>query len=120
VGEGYVNLSHRTKALELIPTFLVPDKKKPSVLFTTWLSAFSGPVLLPVIPKLFQIAFLYAQPFLINHAIDLAAKPQGLPYNNIGYGLIGAYALVYTGVAVSIYHIVFYPANKPEGLHRSI
>jgi ATP-binding cassette, subfamily C (CFTR/MRP), member 1 len=53
------------------------------------------------IPKLFQIGFTYTQPFLISAAIRLASLPQGQPYDNIGYGLIGAYAIVYTGIAVS-------------------
>ena len=52
------------------------------------------------IPKLLLIGFLYAQPLLINRAIELASLPEQQPFNNIGYGLIGAYALVYIGIAV--------------------
>lgn len=69
----------------------IPDKTAPNALFSTWLEAFSGPLMSPVIPKLFQIGFTYAQPSLITAAIDLAARPNGQPYNNDGYGLIGAY-----------------------------
>lgn len=54
-----------------------------------------------VIPKLFEVAFTYAQPFLINAAIKLAVQPNDTEHNNTGYGLIGAYAIVYTGLAVS-------------------
>lgn len=79
----------------------IPDKTAPNALFSTWLEAFSGPLMSPVIPKLFQIGFTYAQPSLITAAIDLAARPNGQPYNNDGYGLIGAYFLVYTGIAVA-------------------
>jgi hypothetical protein len=54
------------------------------------------------IPKLFEIGFTYSQPFLVNAAIKLASQPQMQPYDNTGYGLIGAYAIVYTGIAVSV------------------
>lgn len=79
----------------------IPDKTAPNALFSTWLGAFSGPLMSPVFPKLFQIGFTYAQPFLITAAIDLAARPNGQPYNNNGYGLIGAYFIVYTGIAIA-------------------
>ncbi|OHW98638.1 ABC multidrug transporter [Colletotrichum incanum] len=79
----------------------VSDKTAPGALFNTWLRTFAGPVSAAIIPKLFQIAFNYAQPFLIDEAIRLASQPQTQPYNNRGFGLIGAYALVYTGIAVS-------------------
>lgn len=46
-------------------------------------------------------AFLYAQPFLVTAGINLAAYPKVQPYNNYGYGLIGAYFMVYVGIAVS-------------------
>ncbi|KAF6834099.1 ABC multidrug transporter [Colletotrichum musicola] len=77
----------------------VPDKTVPGALFSTWLRVFSRPLCAAVIPKLFQIGFNYAQPFLIQEAILLAALPQTQEYNNRGFGLIGAYVLVYTGIA---------------------
>ncbi|CCF44599.1 ABC transporter [Colletotrichum higginsianum] len=79
----------------------VPNKTVPGALFSTWLRAFAGPVSAAIVPKLFQIAFNYAQPFLIDEAIRLASQPQVQPFNNRGFGLIGAYAIVYTGIAVS-------------------
>ncbi|OHE98019.1 ABC transporter [Colletotrichum orchidophilum] len=79
----------------------VPDKTVPGALCSTWLRAFAGPISVAIVPKLFQIAFNYAQPFLIDEAIRLASQPQQQLYNNRGFGLIGAYVLVYTGIAVS-------------------
>ncbi|KAK1634372.1 ABC transporter [Colletotrichum phormii] len=79
----------------------VPDKTVPGALSNTWLRAFAGPLSTAIVPKLFQIAFNYAQPFLIDEAIRLASQPQQQPYNNRGFGLIGAYVIVYIGIAVS-------------------
>jgi hypothetical protein len=52
-------------------------------------------------PRLLQIGFTYSQPYMIKKAVELAVLPQEQPYNNWAYGLIGAFAIVYTGVAVS-------------------
>lgn len=84
--------------------FAVPNKATPGALFNTWCAAFPGPLMLPIIPRLFQIGFTYAQPFLVTEAIALANTPQQQPFTNIGYGLIGAYILVYFGIAVSFIH----------------
>ncbi|KAI8314010.1 ABC transporter atnG [Colletotrichum sp. SAR11_59] len=73
----------------------------PGALFNTWLRVFAGPMSAAVVPKLFQIGFNYAQPLLIQQAIELAGLPQTGEYRNRGFGLIGAYVLVYTGIAVS-------------------
>ncbi|KAH7030673.1 ABC transporter [Microdochium trichocladiopsis] len=79
----------------------VPNKKAPMALFSTWLKTFIRPVLSPVLFKLMNSAFSYSQPFLVTAGINLAAYPQTQPYNNYGYGLIGAYFLVYVGLAVT-------------------
>ncbi|KAL0941776.1 ABC multidrug transporter [Colletotrichum truncatum] len=79
----------------------VPDKTVPGALFSTWLRVFAGPMSAPIIPRLFLIGFNYAQPLLIQQAIGLAGLPQTRENNNRGFGLIGAYVLVYTGIAVS-------------------
>ncbi|KAK1850744.1 ABC multidrug transporter [Colletotrichum chrysophilum] len=81
----------------------VPDKTRPGALFSTWLRVFAGPMSAAVVPKLFQISFNYAQPLLIQQAIELAGLPQTREYRNRGFGLIGAYVLVYTGIAVSLF-----------------
>jgi hypothetical protein len=79
----------------------VADEKAPNALLGAWFGAFRVPVLLPAFARIFMAGFTFAQPFLVTAAIELAALPQELPYNNLGYGLIGAFVLVYGGIAVS-------------------
>ena len=59
------------------------------------------PILAVVAPRVALIAFNYCQPFLINRAISYTAEPATHLTNDIGYGLIGAFAIVYIGIAVS-------------------
>lgn len=47
------------------------------------------------------MAFNFCQPFLINRAVTYAEQSPSAQTMNIGYGLIGAYVLVYVGIAVS-------------------
>lgn len=47
------------------------------------------------------VALNLTQALLINAVLDYMKKPETADQNSIGYGLIGAYALVYTGSAVS-------------------
>ncbi|KAH8891756.1 ABC transporter [Thozetella sp. PMI_491] len=64
--------------------------------FKTFFPDFS----LATIPCLFYAAFGLAQPYLINSMITYVTFHKSLP-ENYGYGLIGAYALCYIGIALS-------------------
>lgn len=46
-------------------------------------------------------AFTFAQPFLINATLNFVDQQEGRQ-NDYGKGLIGAWALVYLGLAVSV------------------
>ncbi|KAI9726756.1 MAG: hypothetical protein M1828_000612 [Chrysothrix sp. TS-e1954] len=54
-----------------------------------------------ILPRLACVGFTFAQPFLIEQALDLVNTP-GPKTNNAAYGMIGAYAIVYIGIAVSL------------------
>lgn len=79
----------------------MPDKAAPGALLVAWVQVFWVAMCAPIIPKLFQSAFVYSQPFLIKAAIGLATQPVEPFYQNVGYGLIGAYTIVFAGEAVS-------------------
>ncbi|KAK6000323.1 hypothetical protein QM012_003955 [Aureobasidium pullulans] len=51
--------------------------------------------------RLVLVGFTFAQPFLFTRAIDYLSQQYHDPDRNIGYGLIGATFIVYTGIAIS-------------------
>ncbi|KAG9862345.1 putative ABC transporter, partial [Aureobasidium melanogenum] len=55
--------------------------------------------------RLTLIGFTFAQPFLFTRAIDYLRQESHEPDNNIGYGLIGATFVIYTGIAQQISRI---------------
>ncbi|KAK8047506.1 P-loop containing nucleoside triphosphate hydrolase protein [Apiospora saccharicola] len=57
----------------------------------------------PIFPYLIVVASQLAQPYLIRTILDYLGKPyDGTEYqNNIGYGLIAAYGLIYICIAVA-------------------
>ncbi len=72
------------------------------------LSAFFWPYLLPLLPQLAFIAFQYSQSFLLQALITSLNQPEGELSKNKGYGLIGACALIYLGLAVSTSYFSYY------------
>ncbi|RFU76786.1 multidrug resistance-related [Trichoderma arundinaceum] len=53
-----------------------------------------------VIPRLATVALTIAQPFLVAQAQRFLAMPKNEHSDNIGYGLIGAFAFVFIGSAI--------------------
>ncbi|KAF2267153.1 hypothetical protein CC78DRAFT_566318 [Lojkania enalia] len=76
-------------------------RKSPNSLFGVTLKRLKWPVLAVIPPRASLIAFNFCQPFLINRAISYSQQPVTNQTANIGYGLIGAYVLVYVGIAIS-------------------
>jgi hypothetical protein len=69
----------------------------PKVLFRfLWWS-----LVVPMFPRIFLIAFTFCQPLLLKRLLNYLGSPDGKQALEIGYGLIGAYGIVYLGIAVS-------------------
>lgn len=62
-------------------------------------STLKWPLLGVVFPRLLQLAFIICQPLVLNRFLEFLEQPdESIDH---GYGLIGAYGLVYLGIALS-------------------
>ncbi|EMD95327.1 hypothetical protein COCHEDRAFT_112393 [Bipolaris maydis C5] len=77
------------------------EKPSPNALFTTTVGRLKWSILAVVPPRLCLIGFNFCQPFLINRAVKFSQETSNPQQRNIGYGLIGAYIIVFVGIAVS-------------------
>ncbi|KAH8653666.1 hypothetical protein BX600DRAFT_84245 [Xylariales sp. PMI_506] len=64
-------------------------------------SALKLELLAPAAARIVLIGFNFSQPFLITAAINYVANPTQDTSQNNGYGLIGASAIIYLGIALS-------------------
>lgn len=79
----------------------VRTTKRPS-LFGVILWSLIRPFL-EIVPPLVAVTCLeFAQPFLVHRTLDWYSAPTNEETSDIGYGLLGAYILVYIGLAVSV------------------
>jgi hypothetical protein len=77
----------------------------------------------PFIPRLAYIGFTFAQPFLVHRATEYMSEPAGPNIYKIGGGLIGAYAIVYVGIAVRVPAVFPYfgaPVYADEKISRHL
>jgi ABC-type multidrug transport system fused ATPase/permease subunit len=75
-------------------------KKDKFVLAKALARTLKVPLLLPIAPRLALLGFTFSQPFFIETLLTYLAKPTLDP--NVGYGLIGASFLIYSGIATSM------------------
>ncbi|KIM98582.1 hypothetical protein OIDMADRAFT_181890 [Oidiodendron maius Zn] len=75
------------------------------------------PLLLPIPPRLALLGFTFCQPFFIAKLLDQLSKPE--VDANVGYGLIGASILIYSGIAIST-AICWYFHHRMRTMARSI
>ncbi|KAL4991624.1 P-loop containing nucleoside triphosphate hydrolase protein [Aspergillus falconensis] len=94
------HLDSRRVARKLQRTWAqVYHKSDRHALLRSCLRAYRSPFLAAVLPRLAMMGFTFCQPFLVNATVSWVGKPDAPP--DSGKALIGAYALVYMGLAVS-------------------
>ncbi len=84
----------------MLTAFLLGNKSQKHSLFLATFLAFGWQFVLITIPKLTLVGFNIAQPFLVQATLLFVQGGTAEPVY-YGYGLIGAYLLVYLGIAVS-------------------
>lgn len=67
-------------------------------LVKTLIRTLLGPLLIPVIPRLALLAFTFCQPLFIEKMLNYLSSSE--LDANLGYGLIGASILIYSGIAI--------------------
>ncbi|KAL9610623.1 MAG: hypothetical protein Q9167_004697 [Letrouitia subvulpina] len=55
----------------------------------------------PILSRLILIAFTICQPLMVRRFLDYLLDPDEIEDQNVGYGMIGAYFVVYFGMAIS-------------------
>ncbi|KAI1419772.1 P-loop containing nucleoside triphosphate hydrolase protein [Xylaria sp. FL1777] len=95
-------LDSRMLAKDLSAAWENCNQKKRHALALAAVLTFRWEVFLIVFPKLAYVALSLSQPFLIQEAVGFVQNTQPEKNNNVGYGLIGGFALVYTGLAVTM------------------
>lgn len=69
-------------------------------MFFVSLSVLKWPLLAAIPPRACLIALTFCQPLMINRTLILSVEDVTSQTTAFGHGLIGAYILVYIGIAV--------------------
>lgn len=77
------------------------DHKRKYALLIAMVTAFKREILAAVAPRLCLVGLNIAQPFMIGQAVTFL-ETKSANSNNTGYGLLGAFALVFISTAVSL------------------
>lgn len=81
-------------------TFRPENQNGKSSLIGVVFKTFKWSILAVIPPRLCMIGLTFCQPLLLHKAMELSAEEVSTESTHIGYGLIGAYVLVYVGMAV--------------------
>lgn len=80
--------------------------------------AYYRPLLSAIVPRILLVGFTFCQPFLLSATIKWMSSPTTAKGQQYGHALVGAYALVYTGLAVST-AIYYRQASRLAAVVRS-
>jgi hypothetical protein len=78
----------------------IDQQTKKQSLFSQLVTRFSQACLLPIIPRVWLLAFTLAQPFLIYTSVNYISTPRGERNEDAGKLLIFAYILTFIGYSV--------------------
>ncbi|PWY81946.1 P-loop containing nucleoside triphosphate hydrolase protein [Aspergillus heteromorphus CBS 117.55] len=78
------------------------DRKSPNALLSTCFKAFKWQISAGIPPRVMLAALNICQPLLLERSLSFTESAVNKDTDNIGYGLIGAYILVYIGLAVTM------------------
>lgn len=76
--------------------------KTPNTLHIETFKAVKRPLLAAIPARACVVAFNFCQPVLLTRSLEFFAEPVNKATTNVGYGMIGAYILVYVGLAVAM------------------
>ncbi|KAL4924344.1 putative ABC multidrug transporter [Aspergillus undulatus] len=77
-------------------------QRSPNTLLVLTLKTFKWPICAAIPPRALLVALNFCQPLLLHRSLSFSTEPVSSATNNIGYGLIGAYILVYVGLGVTM------------------
>ncbi|KAJ5767038.1 uncharacterized protein N7511_004654 [Penicillium nucicola] len=77
-------------------------QKSPNTLQIEALKAAKWPLLAGIPARACVVAFNFCQPLLLERSLSFFNSPVNKESNNVGYGLIGAYIMVYCGLGISM------------------
>ncbi|KAL4952600.1 P-loop containing nucleoside triphosphate hydrolase protein [Aspergillus filifer] len=78
------------------------SQRNPNTFLMLTLKTFKWPICAAIPPRALLVALNICQPLLLHRSLSYSIEPVNSATNNIGYGLIGAYILVYVGLGVTM------------------
>ncbi|EAA65334.1 hypothetical protein AN0015.2 [Aspergillus nidulans FGSC A4] len=88
------------KRLESARLHFAENRTGKASLLNVVFKTFKWSILAVVPPRLCLIGLTFCQPLLLHRAMELSAEKVTIESTHVGYGLIGAYVLVYVGMAI--------------------
>ncbi|KAL5433031.1 hypothetical protein PMIN06_011810 [Paraphaeosphaeria minitans] len=95
------DLASKARTVAFQQALAAQDRSKSMPLLRVIFKILWPDLLLPILPRMIQIATTLSQPYLITAMIDFVGEPRTPGSTNKGYGLIAAFALDYTLLAVA-------------------